>query len=61
MKNIQLFILLAVLAAAITGCRTADLPPGFSRVGGVLQTQTSHAASPEAVFSLMTWYEEANA
>ena len=24
MKNIQLFILLAVLAAAITGCRTAE-------------------------------------
>ena len=61
MKNVSLFILLAVLAAVITGCRTADLPPGFSRVGGVLQTQTSHAASPEAIFSLMTWYEEANA
>ena len=61
MKHCCLFTLLAILAAAVCGCRTADLPPGFSRVGGVLQTQTSHAASPSAVFSLMTWYEEANA
>ena len=61
MKKLSLFILLAVLAAIVVGCRTADLPPGFSRVGGVLQTQTSHAASAEAIFSLMTWYEEANA
>ncbi|MBP5673628.1 MAG: hypothetical protein J6X49_14670 [Victivallales bacterium] len=61
MKHFNLFILLAILATAICGCRTADLPPGFSRVGGVLQTQTSHMASPNAVFSLMTWYEEANA
>ncbi|MBR4372660.1 MAG: hypothetical protein IKS92_16550 [Victivallales bacterium] len=61
MKNVYLFILLTVLAAVVVGCKTADLPPGFSRVGGVLQTQTSHAASPEAVFSLMTWYEETNA
>ncbi|MCR4572952.1 MAG: hypothetical protein K5787_04220 [Lentisphaeria bacterium] len=61
MKHFNLFILLAILANAICGCRTADLPPGFSRVGGVLQTQTSHMASPNAVFSLMTWYEEANA
>ena len=52
---------MAILVAAMVGCRTADLPPGFSRVGGVLQTQTSHVASPNAVFSLMTWYEEANA
>ncbi|MBR5079757.1 MAG: hypothetical protein IKX30_13555 [Victivallales bacterium] len=61
MKNVYLFILLTALAAVVVGCKTADLPPGFSRVGGVLQTQTSHAASPEAVFSLMTWYEETNA
>ncbi|MBQ2337420.1 MAG: hypothetical protein II381_13985, partial [Victivallales bacterium] len=60
MKQFSLAILLAALTAFV-GCKTADLPPGFSRVGGVLQTQTSHAASPEAVFSLMTWYEEANA
>ena len=55
------FILLACIIVLLGGCRTADLPPGFSRVGGVLQTQTSHAASSEAIFSLMTWYEEANA
>ncbi len=50
-----------LLAVVLTSCRTADLPPGFSRVGGVLQSQTSYAASPEAIYSLMTWYEEANA
>lgn len=56
------FISLTILLAAlfVAGCRTADLPPGFGRVGGVVQNHTSMAASPGAVFSLLEWYLEAN-
>ncbi len=51
----------AILAAMLlASCQMVELPPGFARVGEVLQNDTSEAASPEAVFSLMTWYTDAN-
>ena len=51
----------AILAAILlTSCHLVELPPGFARVGEVLQNNTSEAASPEAVFSLMTWYTDSN-
>ena len=52
----------AVIAIAmlLAGCRLVELPPGFARVGEVLQNDTSDAASPEAVYSLMSWYADAN-
>ena len=51
------FIAIAML---LVGCRLVELPPGFARVGEVLQNDTSDAASPEAVYSLMSWYSDAN-
>lgn len=52
--------LLGLLAAValLAGCRTAPVPPGFARVGAVLQSQTSDIASPAAIYSLMQWYAE---
>lgn len=61
----QLIVLTAASAAAalfmLTGCQSVSVPPGFARVGAVLQNQTSDVASPSAVYSLMAWYAEANA
>ncbi|MBP5639680.1 MAG: hypothetical protein J6X55_09390 [Victivallales bacterium] len=54
-------ISIAVLALLfLAGCETVELPPGFARVGEVLQNNTSEAASDEAVFSLMEWYAIVN-
>ncbi|MGN0878334.1 MAG: hypothetical protein ACI4WT_02615 [Oligosphaeraceae bacterium] len=56
-RHLPLLGLLAAVAL-LAGCRTAPVPPGFARVGAVLQSQTSDIASPAAIFSLMQWYAE---
>lgn len=60
LKLSSIIALFTLLLLVVTGCNSASTPPGFARVGGVLQQNTSQSASPNAVYSLMEWYTQAN-
>ena len=52
-------LLLVLIAVVVGGCTTLPPPPGFVRNGGLPKAVYPEAATAEALYSLMVWYEEA--